>query len=149
MATKKLLPHLRKLYQTPFYQCWSNMKRRCDDPTNVAYNRYGGRGIAYDPRWTQFEAFYEDMYPTFRQGLTLDRTNNNENYSMRNCRWATIKEQCNNRRTSRYFTIDGVTQTLAQWIDTTAIKPSTIRQRLYGYHWTLERALNTPVRKRG
>jgi predicted RNA-binding Zn-ribbon protein involved in translation (DUF1610 family) len=72
------------------------MKRRCSSPKDTYYANYGGRGIAYDPRWSTFEAFLADMGPR-PEGRTLDRVNRDGNYGPDNCRWATHSEQAKNR----------------------------------------------------
>ena len=82
---------------TPTYKSWSSMKQRCDNPTNKDYINYGGRGITYDPRWKAYSAFREDMGKK-PEDLSLDRINNNSNYTKENCKWSTKIEQNNNRR---------------------------------------------------
>jgi hypothetical protein len=91
-------------------------------------------------KWHSFDAFYEDMINGYSLGLEIDRINNDKGYSLDNCRWATAKEQANNRRTNTFFTIDDVTKTLAQWCETVNIKPSTVRQRLYVYKWSVKKS---------
>lgn len=78
------------------YNIWLEMRRRCDSPMRENYKWYGGRGITYCDRWKHFENFLSDMGEC-PEGLEIDRINNAGNYEPGNCRWATHKENCNNR----------------------------------------------------
>ncbi len=73
--------------KTRQYHVWRAMKQRCDNPKNEKYPRYGGRGITYDPKWKTFEGFWEDMAEGYNDILTIDRKDNDGNYTKDNCRW--------------------------------------------------------------
>ena len=120
---------------------WYGMIHRCTNPKNTSFHGYGGRGITICDRWHSFELFHKDMRDTYIIGLSIGRIDNNGPYSSENCRWETKKEQANNRTTSRCFTIDGITKTLEQWIESYGCKSSTVRQRFYGYGWSIEESL--------
>ena len=79
----------------PNYAIWAGMKARCKDQNS---KNYGELGISYDPRWEHFASFCEDMGLRPSKQHTLDRVDNNGNYTKDNCRWATRTQQCLNRR---------------------------------------------------
>jgi len=84
--------------KTHTYMCWAAMKDRCNNKNYNQYKDYGGRGIGYDPKWEKFEKFYKDMGDS--NNLSLERIDNNKNYSKENCKWATNVEQGRNTRRS-------------------------------------------------
>jgi hypothetical protein len=82
----------------PGYRAWTEMHRRCRSTHPKMRLSYLDRGITVCARWSTFEAFWEDMGPTWVKGLTLDRENNDGHYEPGNCRWATYSQQNANQR---------------------------------------------------
>lgn len=108
------------------YRTWKMMKQRCDNPNYDKYSYYGGRGITYDPRWSDYMAFKEDMGER-PANMSLDRIECEKNYCKENCRWATHETQIRNRRIVVKFTHRGITKSLMDW----AAEFGLTRHRLY------------------
>lgn len=116
----------------PWYNSYHAMMDRCYREKAHNYPQYGGRGIKVCDEWHSIEIFGDWAEKNgYRVGLTLDRIDPDGDYCPENCRWATRKQQANNRRNTIYVTIDGVTKTLSQWADFSSITFSTIANR---YH---------------
>ena len=130
------------------YYEWTRMRSRCNNPENQDFSLYGGRGITVCPEWSDsFEAFRDWAISNgYRDDLTIDRKDNDGPYSPENCRWATQKEQQNNKRNNSYITFNGRTQTMKQWADEIGIDNATLWRRLKT-GWSIERALTEPVHK--
>ena len=101
------------------------MKNRCYCKSSVDYPKWGGRGITICDEWLNDpEAFAKwSLSNGYSSGLSIDRIDNNGPYAPWNCRWVTNDVQCNNKRTSRVITVNGVSQTVAQWSAETGIRP--------------------------
>lgn len=122
---------------------WQGAKRRCFSPTDINYRNYGGRGITMCVEWAaDFNAFTRDMGQPPSSEHTLDRIDNDGPYAPGNCRWATRKQQCNNKRNNRRITIGPNTRTLHEWSDLTGIPYHRLHQRIETLGWTLEKAIS-------
>jgi hypothetical protein len=86
------------MHKTRQYQCWADMKVRCDNTTHKWYPYYGGRGITYDEKWKTFEGFWEDMQEGYSDDLTINRRDNDGNYCKENCVWDNRNFQGHMRR---------------------------------------------------
>ena len=129
---------------TPEYRIWIYMKQRCNNPNNTSYHRYNGRGIKVCKRWLRFESFYRDMGDR-PKGMTIERKNNNGNYEPDNCKWATPKEQANNRRDNIFIDYKSQRFSLAQWANKIGIKYDTLKHRIHR-KWPTEKALTMPIK---
>lgn len=127
---------------TKLYEVWCSMKRRCELPTFSSYKYYGGRGISVCNEWKEsFIAFRKWAFENgYKEGLSLDRIDNNGNYEPSNCRWATMKEQANNQNHTLKINYKGEIKTLTEWAEILGIKRHTLYQRIYKKGWTIERA---------
>lgn len=119
VAKKKHAEAGYKVGGTRLYNIWQGMKHRCNNPNDARYERYGGRGIHVCEEWEKdFIAFRNWSFENgYEDGLTIDRIDNDRGYSPDNCRWATLKEQSNNRSTNINITIGNSTRNLMEWCE--------------------------------
>lgn len=129
------------LSQRREYKIFHGILKRCYNPNNKSYGRYGGRGIVC--LWHSFEEFYEAMGKCPSADYMIERRDNNGPYSTENCVWATRITQANNTRRSRTFTYNGETLPLKQWAQRLGKKYGQLYQRLHE-GWTVEEAFTTP-----
>jgi hypothetical protein len=106
---------------------------------------YGGRGIRVCDKWQVFEGFWNDMGATYKDGLTIDRIDVNGDYAPGNCKWATWKEQANNKRNNHYVFYNGERMTLKEACMKQGINYQAVSARLK-LGWDFEKAIKTPIR---
>jgi len=114
------------------YNVWKGMRQRCYNEHNHAYHNYGGRGIHICEEWYDDYVAFRDwaLNNGYRDGLSIDRKNNNGPYAPYNCRWATPVEQGRNTRSNVLIEHDGETHCIEEWAEITGLHPETIRRRI-------------------
>lgn len=128
---------------TPEYRTWVRMISRCHNPRHTGYYKYGARGITVCDRWRKsFPLFYEDMGPRPTPLHSIERADNNGNYSPENCRWATPLEQMRNTRHNRYVTFNNETLCVSEWAARLGIGHAALMKRIK--LWGVKKALTTP-----
>lgn len=128
---------------SPLYDVYNQMVARCSSPRNHAYQNYGGRGIKVCDEWLNDRATFFSWAKAngYSPGLSIDRIDNNGDYSPENCRLVTRSIQNNNKRSNHPVVLNGELMSLADACRKIGAKYSTIRSRLRS-GWTVERALN-------
>lgn len=122
-------------YIHPLYDCWRNMKRRCYQVNAEYYKNYGGRGIIVCDEWkNDYIPFLNwALNNGYKEGLTIDRINNDGNYEPNNCRWITQQNQLFNRRKTKFYSYKGMNKTLTQWADFYNMSRTTLAKRFKKY----------------
>jgi hypothetical protein len=126
------------------YSIFMGMKARCESPNAHQYKNYGGRGISVE--FSSLDDFIESMVATYVKGLTIERIDVNGNYSKSNCKWADVKEQCNNKRATAKVILNGQEVKLNLEAERLGFKTDTIRKR-FNRGWSVEKALSVPISK--
>lgn len=132
---------------------YNGMKQRCYNKKVREYKNYGARGIKMCEEWNNKETGLNNFYNWainngYKDNLSIDRIDVNGNYDPQNCRWATLKEQANNRRNNTYIEFNGKKYTISELAEEYNINVCTLSQRLFCYpFWDIEKALFTPVKK--
>lgn len=130
--------YIHGMAQTRFYNIWCGINTRCFNKNVKIFKYYGNRGIKVCKRWQVFINFRDDMYKSYlkhvkefgENNTSIDRINNNGNYSFNNCKWNTTKEQVRNRRDNRYYTYNNKTQCITDWAKQYSLPRNTLLNRL-------------------
>lgn len=131
----------------PEYNVWRSMRKRCLKPNTRHYALYGGRGIQVCERWSDFGVFLSDMGRRPSPQHSIDRKDNDGHYEPANCRWATAKEQANNRRRPvKKIEFNGESLSIPEWAERTGIKLQTLKKRLGLFGMSPDVALTRRVR---
>lgn len=133
---------------TKLYAVWRSIKTRCNNTADKNYKNYGARGIKMCDEWLHdFMSFYTwAMNNGYKEGLSIDRINNNGNYEPNNCQWTTREVQSRNIRSNRNYTINGVTHCLKDWCYVYNIKYNKVFDRIHKLGWPIEEALEMKER---
>lgn len=146
-AVERFTKHGRTKH--PMYSRYNSMMARCYDEKNWEYANYGGRGITVCDRWVDsIDNFIADMGEPPTKEHSIDRVDNDKGYSPENCRWATKKQQSENRRVTYMFTMNGVTKSAADWSRDLGMTKKGVLFRIAS-GWSLEAALTTPKTPKG
>jgi hypothetical protein len=135
---------------TKEYRAWSGMKVRCFNLRSHNYPQYGARGITVCERWLGdggYANFLSDMGRAPSPKHSVDRINPDGNYEPSNCRWATPREQGNNKRNNSKVTVCGVTKNVSEWARIKGVRAGALRLRIRA-GWKPETAILTPVRRK-
>ena len=124
------------------YNCWRDMRKRCNNPKATRYERYGGRGIKVCERWNSFVNFLADMGEA-APGMSIERIDYNGDYTPENCKWIPKSRQSANRSMCRMITFRGETKILSDWERDLGLYRGAIYLR-QSCGWSMEKILSTP-----
>ena len=117
------------------YYMWNNMKRRCYTESSSRYKVYGGRGIKVCDEWKDFSTFRDwALSSGYRDDLTIDREDNDGDYTPENCRWTDALHQARNRSTNIDIRIGNSVRCLTEWCEIFDLDYGTVNRRYHdGY----------------
>lgn len=122
----------KTFYTKEWYGTYHSMMDRCYRESNCNYAQYGGRGIKVCEEWHNIEAFERWAVENgYHKGLTIDRIDSDGDYEPNNCRWATMKEQTNNRRNTIRLEYNGEIHTISEWAEIIGVNRSTLNNRYW------------------
>lgn len=140
--SRKFISKTHGLSNSREYCIWENMIARCKQPKSTSYVKYGAIGIGVCNNWLHFSNFINDMGKAPSSTHTLDRINNHKGYCKENCRWATRKEQLENRRNTIYIEYNGEKKLLTEWAKSFNISYRKLLWRLKTANWPIEKAFD-------
>lgn len=127
------------------------IKSRCENPNNIGYKNYGGRGISVCDEWKGNNGllnFYNwAINNGYKEGLQIDRINNDGNYEPSNCRWITPRENLLNKRNTIFCEYNGENVSLKELSMKFGIPYKRLRSRIIDFNWDVEKAIFTPIKK--
>lgn len=130
------------------YKIWCGIKRRTQNMKDCNYYKYGERGIEICLEWEDYNNFREwALKNGYKDNLTIDRKDNKKGYTPDNCRWITEKEQNRNTTRNRIIKYNEKEKTIVEWAEIFGINYQTLSSRLNKLGWSVEKALETPVKK--
>ena len=139
----------KSFYNKSWYNSYRAMMSRCYREKDVSYRNYGGRGIRVCEEWHNIENFEKWVAENpHSKGMTIDRIDSNGNYEPRNCRWASMKTQDNNRRNTVYIEHNGEVHTITEWAEIIGINRSTLNNRYYR-GWRGEKLFSPKLKHEG
>ncbi len=140
---------MNNLLNNRIYRIWIGIKQRCLNERCNNYHNYGGRGISICKEWLKdFHKFEEwSLNNGYNDCLSIERINVNGNYEPNNCKWATRKEQARNRRSNHLYKYKGEIKCIYELAEKYNINVKTLQRRLLICKWSIEKSIETPVRK--
>lgn len=144
------IPRKHGLSKHPLYNVWVRMRARCYNKNYPTYKHYGGRGIGVCPEWrdspVEFIKWAEKNHLDTNKGLSIDRIDNDGDYSPENCRVANLITQGNNKRNNHKVTYNGETHTVTEWSRITGISVNALLYRLNNPKWTLDKVFEVQTK---
>lgn len=129
------------------YKLWVSMVYRCTNPKSKDYKNYGGRGIVVCDAWKKFSNFASwALWVGYVDDLSIERIDNDSNYSPGNCTWIPSYKQAKNRRTTPYYTAFGETKSVHDWLSDSrcVVSRQILYSRIKQMNWNPEEAMTTP-----